>query len=82
MYHQKRTARVEWGRFICLDPLWFDEQGGLHGRATRDAEQQAPAVKETLWQMAKAKQNIHRFSTLITAQQVRDLLGTVDGETE
>jgi hypothetical protein len=32
-----------------------------------------------LWSLAKAKQNIHRFSTLITAQQVRDLLGTDDG---
>jgi beta-xylosidase len=45
VYHQKRTARVEWGRFICLDPLWFDEQGWLHGRATRGTEQDAPAVK-------------------------------------
>lgn len=79
VYHQKRTARVEWGRFICLDPLWFDDRGLLHGRATRGTEQQAPAAGESLWQLAKAKQNIHRFSTLITAQQVRDLLGTDDG---
>jgi beta-xylosidase len=45
VYHQKRTARVEWGRFICLDPLWFDEQGLLHGRATRGTEHNAPNVK-------------------------------------
>ena len=38
-----------------------------------------PPSKETLWQLAKAKQNIHRFSTLITAQQVRDHLGTDEG---
>lgn len=35
VYHQKRTARREWDRFICIDPLRFDEQGRLHGRATR-----------------------------------------------
>jgi hypothetical protein len=32
-----------------------------------------------LWESAKTKQNIHRFSTLITAQQVRDHLGTDEG---
>jgi len=32
-----------------------------------------------LWELAKAKQNTHRFSTLITAQQVRDHLGTDGG---
>ncbi len=45
VYHQKRTARVEWDRFICLDRLWFDEQGRLHGRATRGTEQPAPAAR-------------------------------------
>ena len=42
---QKRTARREWDRFVCLDPLWFDGQGRLHGRATRNTVQPAPAVK-------------------------------------
>jgi xylan 1,4-beta-xylosidase len=42
VYHQKRTARVEWDRFIALDPLWFDEAGNLHSRATRGTPQ--PAV--------------------------------------
>lgn len=32
-----------------------------------------------LWELAKTKEHIHRFSTLITAQQVRDHLGTEDG---
>lgn len=32
-----------------------------------------------LWKLAKGKQNAHRFSTLITAQQVRDRLATDDG---
>ncbi len=40
-----------------------------------------PALTQTesLWQVAKTKQGIHRFSTLITAQQVRDHLGIEDG---
>ena len=48
VYHQKRTARVEWDRFICLDPLRFDEQGLLHGRATRDTEQHVPPPPKRL----------------------------------
>lgn len=44
VYHQKATERVEWNRFICLDRLWFDDQGRLHGRATRGSVQAAPVV--------------------------------------
>lgn len=44
IYHQKRTDRVEWDRFIALDPLWFDEQGRLYSRATRGTPQPAPVV--------------------------------------
>jgi len=44
IYHQKRTARIEWSRFICIDPLWFDEGGNLYGRATRGVAQPAPAA--------------------------------------
>jgi beta-xylosidase len=44
VYHQKRNDRVEWDRFICLDPLWFDADGALHGRATRGTPWPAPAV--------------------------------------
>ena len=40
----KRTARREWDRFVCLDPLWFAGQGRLHGRATRNTVQPAPVV--------------------------------------
>jgi hypothetical protein len=32
-----------------------------------------------LWELARTRQETHRFSTLITAQQVRDLLATDDG---
>lgn len=44
VYHQKRTARREWDRFICLDRLHFDQQGRLHGEATRNTPQPAPGV--------------------------------------
>jgi beta-xylosidase len=44
IYHQKRTLRIEWDRFICLDPLRFDERGWLHGRVTRNTDQPAPTA--------------------------------------
>ena len=47
VYHQKRTARVEWDRFIALDPLWFDQDGNLHGQATRGTPQPAPASSKS-----------------------------------
>jgi len=39
----------------------------------------ADPVPTTLWDLAKAKQHVHRFSTLFTAQQVRDHLSTEGG---
>lgn len=42
VYHQKVRERVEWPRFICLDPLWFEADGTLRSRATRGTEQTAP----------------------------------------
>jgi GH43 family beta-xylosidase len=44
VYHQKRTDRIEWPRFVALDRLWFDQHGELHGRATRGTPQPVPAV--------------------------------------
>ena len=44
VYHQKNTERVEWSRFIALDPLWFDQLGRLYGTATRGTSQPAPMV--------------------------------------
>jgi beta-xylosidase len=46
VYHQKRTDRREWDRFISIDRLQFDEQGRLHGQATRGSEQPAPATQK------------------------------------
>lgn len=44
VYHQKRHDRIEWDRFIALDPLWFDQDGNLHSQATRGQSQNAPTV--------------------------------------
>ncbi|QDT15911.1 glycoside hydrolase family 43 protein [Alienimonas californiensis] len=44
VYHQQKDGTRQWNRFLCLDPLWFDDDGVLHGRATRGTPQPAPAV--------------------------------------
>jgi beta-xylosidase len=45
VYHQQKNARRGWNRIICIDPLWFDEKGILHGKATRGEARPAPMVK-------------------------------------
>jgi len=45
----------------------------------RAQDQPKPADSANLWELAKSKQTVHRFSTLITAQQVRDHLSTEKG---
>lgn len=42
VYHQKRDGQKGWDRVICIDALWFDEKGVLHGKATRSAPQPVP----------------------------------------
>jgi xylan 1,4-beta-xylosidase len=44
VYHQQKNGRRGWNRIICIDPLWFDEQGVLHGRATRELARPAPGL--------------------------------------
>lgn len=44
VYHQQRDEKRGWNRFLCLDPLWFDDGGVLHGKATRGTPQTAPAA--------------------------------------
>jgi len=44
LYHQKQGSAVGWDRFICIDPLWFDCNGVLHGKATRGTPQPAPVI--------------------------------------
>ena len=42
VYHQKWNAQTNFHRFLALDPLWFDEQGVLHARVSRDTDEPAP----------------------------------------
>ncbi|HNY29146.1 MAG TPA: glycoside hydrolase family 43 protein [Candidatus Sumerlaeota bacterium] len=42
VYHQKKSGAIKWDRDICLDPLWFDQDGVLHGQVSRGTEQPAP----------------------------------------
>jgi hypothetical protein len=46
VYHQQKDDTAPWNRFICIDPLWFDDQGVLHGKATRDTPEPAPAFPD------------------------------------
>lgn len=42
VYHQKWSEETSFKRFLAIDPLWFDDQGVLHGKATRDTDELAP----------------------------------------
>jgi beta-xylosidase len=42
LYHQKNTEKVDWDRFLALDPIWFDDAGVMHTRLTRGTDEPAP----------------------------------------
>lgn len=42
VYHQKWSEETSVKRFLVIDPLRFDDQGGLRGKATRDTNELAP----------------------------------------
>lgn len=44
VYHQKYNTGKNWARFLALDPLWFDDEGVIHSRATRGSEEAAPGA--------------------------------------
>ena len=44
VYHQKTDASPGWDRIICIDRLWFDNEGRLHGKATRGTPEPAPVT--------------------------------------
>jgi hypothetical protein len=52
--------------------------GGCGG-FLRAQDQPKPAEPVNLWELGKAKQGVHRFSTLIDAQTVRDHLSSEEG---
>ena len=49
VYHQQKDDTQAWNRFICIDPLWFDRSGVLHGKATRGTAEPAPEPTSTLF---------------------------------
>ncbi|MEJ2191711.1 MAG: glycoside hydrolase family 43 protein [Nitrospirota bacterium] len=42
VYHQQKDETKGWNRIICIDPIWFDGEGILHGKATRATPRPAP----------------------------------------
>ena len=44
VYHQQKDRTKGWNRVICIDPLWFDEKGVLHGKASRLTPGPAPVT--------------------------------------
>jgi len=50
---------------VLLLVAWIGERG-----AAQEPASGGPAVD--LWKLAHQKQDVHRFSTLVTAEQVRD----------
>lgn len=44
LYHQKADGNRNGNRFLCLDALWFDDAGVLHGKATRGTLETAPVT--------------------------------------
>jgi len=42
VYHQKWNAEKNFHRFLALDPLWFDADGVIHAKASRDTDEPAP----------------------------------------
>ncbi len=44
VYHQQKDETRGWNRIICIDPLWFDGEGVLHGKASRSTPQPAPVT--------------------------------------
>jgi len=47
LYHQKISDRIGFDRFLALDPLWFDDQGIIHVKTTRETEEPAPIDSNT-----------------------------------
>jgi beta-xylosidase len=42
LYHQQNSEKIGWDRFLAIDRIWFDEQGVIHAKTTRDTDEPAP----------------------------------------
>ncbi len=52
VYHQQKDKTRGWNRIVCIDPLWFDEKGVLHGKASRATPRPAPVTAGTIGETA------------------------------
>lgn len=43
VYHQKYGVDRSFNRFLALDPMWFDDDGVIHAKATRGTNEPAPS---------------------------------------
>ena len=41
VYHQKWNAERNFHRFLAIDPIWFDAEGVLHAKVSRDTDEPA-----------------------------------------
>ena len=44
VYHQQKDETRGWNRIICIDPLWFDGKGVLHGKPSRATPRPSPVT--------------------------------------
>ncbi len=42
VYHQKRSEKQSYHRYLALDPMWFDDDGILHARVSFREDEPAP----------------------------------------
>jgi beta-xylosidase len=42
VYHQKWNEEKGFHRFLAIDPLWFDDKGVIHAKASRETDEPAP----------------------------------------
>ena len=42
VYHQKWTEETSFHRFLAIDPMWFDKQGVIHSKVSRETPEPAP----------------------------------------
>ncbi len=45
VYHQKDDAKINYDRFLAIDPLWFDDDGVIHVKTTRGTDEPAPSAR-------------------------------------
>lgn len=71
IYHQKNGPDIGWDRFICIDPMKFDDDGVLHGIATRGTPQPAPVCSVDKKPVDKEKQQAPKWADISNWGKIR-----------